>query len=72
MTLYKCDGCGLISPDEKGNHISNHWFEVEVRDRKHVSSRGYYLVCRECMEAGKPVKGIKKIWQDIKSKFNIN
>lgn len=72
MTLYKCDGCGLISPDEKGLHISNSWFEVEIKDRKVGYSNKYYLICRECMEAGKPVKGIKKIWEDIKSKFNIN
>ncbi len=28
-TLKKCEGCGLISPDEKGLFIANHWYWIK-------------------------------------------
>jgi len=65
MTLYKCDGCGLISPDEKGNHISNHWFEVEISNRTLKPHRNYYLLCPDCMGVKLP----KKFWDKVKDFF---
>lgn len=50
--LKKCDGCGKISPDEKGLHIANGWYIVNVYGPRKV--HGEYIFCHECLEGKKP------------------
>ena len=65
MIVYKCDGCGILSPDEKGLFIDNDWFEVNISSRKYLSYRERYMLCPKCITTKIPMG----FWERIKSKF---
>ena len=47
--LKKCDGCGKISPNEKGLYIANGWYNVYVTKQEIAS---IFIFCDECMGQG--------------------
>ena len=50
--LKQCDGCGIVSPDDRGMHIANHWVEVTVdpicRRSIYIETKRKFLLCEEC------------------------
>lgn len=47
--VKKCDGCGIISPNEKGIHIANGWLNVYVRiPTSHERTERTFDLCPLC------------------------
>ena len=54
-TFIKCDGCDIVSPDEKGLHIANRWAKVTVEYSKYWLGNNdkEYNICPKCLELAK-------------------
>lgn len=51
--LKKCDFCGKLSPDERGRHIANKWYEIYKSDsskRDRIEGWPFRHCCVGCWE----------------------
>lgn len=70
MDAYRCDGCGVVSPDDEGNQIANHWSIVNLKTQINGYSAQYHL-CLECMPIGEnPHGAIRQIIDFFRRIFN--
>lgn len=59
-TIRKCDGCGILSPDEDGLYIANHW--TKIKSSHGIIDAGAGRVSREWHE--------KELCENCVEKFN--
>jgi hypothetical protein len=52
--LKQCDTCGVISPNNKGEYIANHWTTMRVvyAEGLRSSRTTDFLVCCDCIARG--------------------
>jgi hypothetical protein len=75
MIVYKCDGCGILSPDENCVHIKNGWITIDVfNNQKYGPDRERVLICQKCAgfdgEPNIKFRYLKSVINKIKSIVN--
>jgi len=61
--VYRCDRCGILSPNKEGLFIANHWVRFTLTDNKRRNKKeATFELCEDCEKEATIEECVKHVY----------